>query len=100
MGRDEVVCGFGEGADADGGRVRPPAPAAAIHARQDALITGLGPDVGDRKPFTCLAPGENAAATFTAGALERLRTIKRNRDPHGVFRSNFPVLAGTGGATR
>ena len=31
---------------------------------------------------------------YDAARLERLRTIKRERDPHGVIRSNKPVLAG------
>ncbi|WP_027942656.1 FAD-binding oxidoreductase [Amycolatopsis taiwanensis] len=72
-----------------------PETAAAVHTRQHDLIASLAPHVGDRKPFTYLAPGENAADTFSPGTLTRLQTIKRNRDPHGVFRSNFPVLAGT-----
>lgn len=29
---------------------------------------------------------------FPPEALARLRDIKRRRDPHGVFRGNFPVL--------
>ncbi|MEU5264222.1 FAD-binding oxidoreductase [Amycolatopsis sp. NPDC021455] len=70
-----------------------PATATAIRARQDDLTADLAPHLGDRKPFTCLAPGETTAAAFTPEALTRLRAIKRSRDPHGVFRSNFPVLA-------
>jgi FAD/FMN-containing dehydrogenase len=70
-----------------------PATATAIRARQDDLIADLGPYLSGRKPFTYLAPGETAAAAFTPGALTRLRTIKRNRDPKGVLRGNFPVLA-------
>jgi hypothetical protein len=31
---------------------------------------------------------------YDPARLERLRTIKRERDPHGVIRSNKPVLAG------
>ncbi|MEK8227137.1 hypothetical protein NKG05_15280 [Oerskovia sp. M15] len=46
-----------------------------------------------RKPLTFLAPGERAAAAFDQGTIDRLRAIKRARDPHGTLRSNFPVLA-------
>jgi hypothetical protein len=72
-----------------------PATATAIRTRQDDLIANLAPHVSDHKPFTYLAPGESTAAAFAPSTLSRLRTIKRNRDPHGVFRSNFPVLAET-----
>ncbi|MBO8186347.1 FAD-binding oxidoreductase [Streptomyces spirodelae] len=70
-----------------------PDTATAIRARQDELRTALAPQLSGRKPLTYLAPGEDASAAFTPDALARLRTIKRERDPHGVFRSNFPVLA-------
>ncbi|MGW4407929.1 hypothetical protein ACWEJ6_28145 [Nonomuraea sp. NPDC004702] len=46
-----------------------------------------------RKPFTFLAPGERAAAAFAPDDLARLRDVKRSRDPRGIFRGNFPVLA-------
>ena len=59
------------------------------------LVADLAPHVSGRKPFTYLAPGENTAATFAPSTLSRLRTIKRHRDPNGVFRSNSPVLAET-----
>ncbi|WP_312888071.1 BBE domain-containing protein [Nonomuraea rhodomycinica] len=39
-----------------------------------------------------LSPGETAAKSFSAGTLARLREIKRARDPHNVFRANYPVL--------
>ncbi|MEV8443861.1 FAD-binding oxidoreductase [Actinosynnema sp. NPDC051121] len=71
-----------------------PATATAIRARQDELSTAFAPHLSGRKPFTYLAPGETASAAFTSDALARLRTIKRDRDPRGVFRSNFPVMAG------
>ncbi|MEV4313223.1 FAD-binding oxidoreductase [Actinocrispum sp. NPDC049592] len=67
-------------------------PGDGVPARQNDLITDLTPHISGRKPFTYLAPGENAAAAITPDALTRLRTIKRERDPQGVFRSNFPVL--------
>ncbi|RKS05844.1 FAD/FMN-containing dehydrogenase [Nocardiopsis sp. Huas11] len=73
-----------------------PAPeaAAAVAARQAALVRGLGTAVSGRKPFTFLSPGEDPRAAFPAPALARLRGIKRDRDPRGVIRSNFPVLEG------
>jgi hypothetical protein len=74
--------------------------ATAIRARQDELTHDLAPHLGDRTPFTYLAPGDTTAAAFTPDTLGRLRTIKRNRDPHGVFRSNFPVLAPAPGRYR
>ncbi|MEV0233695.1 FAD-binding oxidoreductase [Nonomuraea sp. NPDC050786] len=68
-----------------------PATAGAITAKQRALSGAL--PVSGRKPFTFLSPGESAADAFTPAALNRLREIKRRRDPHNAFRSNFPVLS-------
>ncbi|MFI6316639.1 FAD-binding oxidoreductase [Nonomuraea sp. NPDC050556] len=65
----------------------------AIRDRQHALIAALGDKVTGRKPFAFLAPGESAAQAFSPDTIDRLRRIKRERDPKGVFRSNFPVLA-------
>ncbi|MFG1694848.1 FAD-binding oxidoreductase [Nonomuraea sp. NPDC049309] len=53
----------------------------------------LGERASGRKPYTLLGYGERAAAAFTAPVLERLRAIKRARDPRGVLRANYPVLA-------
>jgi hypothetical protein len=47
--------------------------------------------VAGRKPYTFLASGETAEAAFPAATLDRLRAVKRSRDPGGVFRANFPV---------
>ncbi|WP_232835849.1 FAD-binding oxidoreductase [Actinocorallia populi] len=66
-----------------------PATARAVTARQRGLAEAL--PVSGRKPFTFLNPEETAADAFTPAALTRLRGIKRRHDPHGVFRSNFPV---------
>jgi FAD/FMN-containing dehydrogenase len=65
----------------------------AIRAKQDEICQVLAPYTTGRKPYTYLSPGEHAAAAFPAESLARLRTIKLQRDPHDVFRSNFPVLA-------
>ncbi|MFI7707339.1 FAD-binding oxidoreductase [Nonomuraea sp. NPDC049480] len=66
-----------------------PATAEAVKGKQAALAGAL--PVSGRKPFTFLNPGESAADAFTSAALDRLRDIKRHRDPYNVFRSNFPV---------
>ncbi|GAA2729770.1 FAD-binding oxidoreductase [Actinocorallia aurantiaca] len=68
-----------------------PAMAEAITAKQHALADAL--PVSGRKPFTYLNPGETAADAFAPAALDRLRDIKHHHDPHGLFRSNFPVHA-------
>ncbi|MEV4359900.1 BBE domain-containing protein [Nonomuraea sp. NPDC004186] len=52
----------------------------------------MGQAVSGRKPYTFLAPADDAAQAFPADTLARLREIKRRRDPYGVFRANFPVL--------
>ncbi|MEV4108413.1 FAD-binding oxidoreductase [Nonomuraea sp. NPDC049695] len=64
----------------------------AVQGKQAALIAALGQAVSGRKPYTFLAPGENAAQAFPADTLARLREIKRRHDPYGTFRANFPVL--------
>ena len=38
------------------------------------------------------AVGHDDAAGYDAERLDRLREIKRRRDPNGVIRSNKPVL--------
>lgn len=66
------------------------ADAAAITGRQQRLVEAL-PTSG-RKPVTMLRPSESLADALPADSLERLRRIKRERDPKGVFRSNFSAL--------
>jgi FAD/FMN-containing dehydrogenase len=72
-----------------------PELAGAVAAKQRDLVEALYPYRGDRKPYTFLASGETAAAAFSGPVLARLQEIKRRRDPAGVFRSNYPVLAAT-----
>ncbi|MFI6499963.1 FAD-binding oxidoreductase [Nonomuraea typhae] len=63
--------------------------AADVEGRQielAAAVKGTG-----RKPYTFLKPGETAAQAFSPAAHERLRAIKQARDPHGVFRANYPI---------
>ncbi|GAA2213841.1 FAD-binding oxidoreductase [Nonomuraea monospora] len=69
-----------------------PHTAAATRARQAEVVADLGAYVSGRKPYTMLSPGETAAQSFPEGTLERLREIKRARDPHNVFRANYPAL--------
>jgi FAD/FMN-containing dehydrogenase len=40
---------------------------------------------------------EDDASGYERSTLERLRAVKRSRDPHGVIRSNKPVLGGAAG---
>jgi FAD/FMN-containing dehydrogenase len=62
---------------------------AAVQARQAELAAAL--PTNGRKPVTFLGPDETLANAFDAPTLDRLRTIKSARDPHGVLRSNFPA---------
>ena len=66
-------------------------PAAAIAAKQRTLATAL-PTSG-RKPVTFLNPSESLADALSEDTLDRLRRIKEERDPSGLFRSNFSALA-------
>lgn len=59
--------------------------------RSSAYLVFLAYDNG-RTRLNFLAPTQTATQAFSPGTLERLRTVKRNRDPHGVFRGNYPVL--------
>ncbi|GAA2596391.1 FAD-binding oxidoreductase [Actinomadura fulvescens] len=68
-----------------------PERGAAARGRQAEIATALTAATSGRKPYTFLTAGEKAASAFSPAALSRLREIKRDRDPLGVFRSNFPV---------
>jgi FAD/FMN-containing dehydrogenase len=70
-----------------------PEVAAAVGARQDELVDALGPRVAGRKPQTFLAPTDHAGLAYPPATLARLRRLKADRDPAGVFRSNHPVHA-------
>ncbi|MFI6920729.1 FAD-binding protein [Nonomuraea spiralis] len=69
-----------------------PHVADATRAKQAEVVADLEAYVSGRKPYTLLAPGETAEKSFSGSALARLREIKRARDPHNVFRANYPVL--------
>ncbi|MEV5893667.1 FAD-binding oxidoreductase [Nonomuraea fuscirosea] len=69
-----------------------PHAADATRAKQAEVVADLEAYSSGRKPYTVLSPGETAAQSFPGRALARLREIKRARDPHNVFRANYPVL--------
>nr|WP_245655226.1 FAD-binding protein [Nocardia coubleae] len=69
-----------------------PDDAAAIQARSQKYLDALGPELIGRTPFTMLTPGQTARDAFSHDIIDRLREIKRARDPHGLFRSNYQVL--------
>ncbi len=69
-----------------------PQASAAIQTRIQEFRSTLGPYLAARTPFTFLSASQTAASAVTPDALGRLRDIKRRRDPHNVFHSNFPVL--------
>ncbi|MBF6134031.1 FAD-binding oxidoreductase [Nocardia otitidiscaviarum] len=65
---------------------------AAVSEKLRAVVDALGEHAPGRKPYTFLGAADAAAAAFDDAALARLRAVKRERDPHGVIRANFPVL--------
>ncbi|WP_433414651.1 FAD-binding oxidoreductase [Microtetraspora malaysiensis] len=69
-----------------------PEVAAGIRERQASIVRALTPHTSGRKPFTFLGHEEGAAAAFPGDVLARLRDVKRDHDPMGVFRANHPVL--------
>lgn len=91
----------GEGAGASGVVAEPyllglvglglPHTADATRAKQAEIVADLGASISGRKPYTVLSPGDTAAKSFSGSTLARLREIKRARDPHHVFRANYPV---------
>ncbi|MGW4089210.1 FAD-binding oxidoreductase [Nocardia sp. NPDC004750] len=64
----------------------------AVEARRAAIVDAVSGQISGHKPYTFLTPGETADAAFDAATLNRLREIKRARDPRGVIRANYPVL--------
>jgi hypothetical protein len=67
-------------------------PSQATADRIEGLSKALVPHTTGRKPYTMLHDGESAASAFPRETLDRLRDLKRTRDPRGVIRANFPVL--------
>ncbi|GAA0397459.1 oxidoreductase [Acrocarpospora corrugata] len=69
-----------------------PGDAVAIEAKMIEIADAFDDYLTGTKPHNCLAPGEDVSKTFPEPTLLRLRELKRNRDPHNVFRGNFPIL--------
>ncbi|WP_301174053.1 FAD-binding oxidoreductase [Actinomadura geliboluensis] len=64
----------------------------ATRARLRRLVERFGGAITGRKPYTLLTPEESVADAFPEPTLDRLRELKRSRDPQNVFRANHPVL--------
>jgi hypothetical protein len=69
-----------------------PAMRNAMAVTLDAVAAGLGEHLTGRTHFDFLGDADPSTA-FGPSALARLRHSKLEMDPHGVFRSNRPVLA-------
>lgn len=69
-----------------------PADADAVRAHWAVLEAALADHLTGRTHFNMLGDDPRAARAFSAQTLERLRAIKRERDPAGVVRGNRPVL--------
>ncbi len=69
-----------------------PAMRAAMATTLAAVAEGLGEHLTGHTHFAFLGDADPSSA-FAPSALARLRHSKQEMDPHGVFRSNRPVLA-------
>jgi len=78
-----------------GGPVPESGSALELQSRIDRVGAALSGHAAGRTPPNF---GDNAASIYPAAVLTRLRQIKRRRDPHGVIRSNRPVLPTGDGA--
>ena len=77
-----------------------PELARAIPRGFAAVDRALAPHLTGRRMPNFTGEREDDASGYDRDALRRLRTLKRTRDPHGVIRSNKPVLgSGPGGST-
>jgi hypothetical protein len=70
----------------------PDAAAAAMVAFAE-LDRVLGPATSIGLPFNALGPGDSPSRTFSPADLDRLRRLKRERDPHNIIRSNRPFVS-------
>ncbi len=62
-----------------------------LMAKQQAIAGGLEPAVRALKPHNFLSKSLTIESVFDPPTLGDLRGIKKRRDPHNVFRSNFPL---------
>lgn len=74
------------------GAPQTPAMRAAMALTLDAFSASLDGHLTGRTHFAFLGDADPSTA-FAPHALARLRRSKQEMDPHGVFRSNRPVLA-------
>jgi hypothetical protein len=74
----------------------PAVPELAAPIRQGfaAVDAAVGRLVSEHRMPNFIGEGQQDASGYDGARLERLRRIKLERDPHGVIRSNKPVLAG------
>lgn len=71
-----------------------PELAAAIPLGFAAVDAAIGRLTSAHRMPNFIGEGQDDTTGYDQARLERLRQIKRERDPHGVIRSNKPVLAG------
>ncbi|BDY30169.1 FAD-binding oxidoreductase [Mycolicibacterium mageritense] len=64
---------------------------AELTARTGIYLDALAQADTAKVPFNFLAPEQSASDAFDTATLARLQSVKRRRDPEGVFRSNHPV---------
>ena len=64
----------------------------AIEASLKTVRAAMHEYLSGRTFFTFLGADADPTAAFTPKALARLQEIKRTVDPHGVLRSNRPVI--------
>jgi hypothetical protein len=64
-----------------------------IEAAFETLGRSLEPVTVRRTLPNFAGEGQADSRGYDAATLQRLRALKRERDPHGVIRSNKPVLA-------
>jgi hypothetical protein len=69
----------------------PDAAAAAMVAFAE-LDRTLGPAMSTRLPFNALGPGDSPSRAFAPPELDRLRRLKRDRDPNNFIRTTRPYL--------
>ena len=69
-----------------------PDMAAEIEISLAATTVAMQPYLSDRTFFNFLGADDDPTRAFSPGSLTRLRQIKRQYDPSGVFVSNRPVL--------
>ena len=64
----------------------------AITGTMDAVWAALAPQVSGRTLFNFLGAGADPTSAFTPAALDRLRAVKQDVDPAGVFQGHRPVV--------